>query len=86
MSSDASPVATASNKVETEPFGNSSYLSSGQYDPVNLTLTINFQYGGVRQYRPVYPQTWMDLKLSPSKGKFFHEAIRKTMGEGMRIK
>lgn len=81
--------ATAPTKapaIETEIFTDSSYVSGYQYDPSALVLTVNFRYGGVRQFRPVYPQTALDFKLSPSKGKFFHEAIRKIMGEGMRIK
>jgi len=80
------PAPAQAPTIETDIFTDSSYVSGIQYDPSGLVLTVNFRYGGVRQFRPVYPQTVMDFRLSPSKGSFFHQAIRSTMGEGMRIK
>lgn len=58
-------------------FEHSKWLMYGDYDPVALRLEIGFRSGKIVQHWPVYPQTWLDMKLSPSKGSFYHFAIRK---------
>lgn len=64
-------------KLERVVFEHSKWLVYGQYDPVSLRLEVGFRSGSIVQHWPVYPQTWMDMKLAPSKGSFYHFAIKK---------
>ena len=68
----AAPVAR--ERIVTE---HSKYLMYADYDPVSLRLEIGMKNGRIVQHWPVYPQTWLDFKLAPSKGSFYHFAIRK---------
>jgi len=58
-------------------FEHSTWLVYGDYDPASLRLEIGFRDGKVVEHWPVYPQTWQDLKLAPSKGSFYNFAIKK---------
>jgi hypothetical protein len=64
--------------LETIPTPESSYLAYLRYDPKGLRLEVGFKYGGIVQHWPVYPQTWLDMKVHPSKGKFYHAVIKLT--------
>jgi hypothetical protein len=47
------------------------------YDPASLRLEVGFKSGKIVQHWPVYPQTWIDFKLAPSKGSYYNAAIKK---------
>ncbi len=59
-------------------FEHSKWLMYADYDPVELRLEVGFKDGKVVEHWPIYPQTWIDFKLAPSKGSFYAAAIRKT--------
>ncbi len=72
---DAPPALLSGPGVESFPC-DSSYLQYAKYDSTNLRLEIGFKYGGIVQHWPTYPQTWIDFKVAPSKGKFYHASIK----------
>lgn len=49
-----------------------------EYDPKELRLEVGFKNGKIMEHWPVYPQTWIDFKLAPSKGSYYNRAIKKT--------
>jgi hypothetical protein len=65
---------TQREKIATE---HSKWLMYADYDPVALRLEVGFKSGKIVQHWPVYPQTWIDFKLAPSKGSFYNAAIKK---------
>ena len=56
----------------------SSWLAYADYDPVEFRLEVGFKNGKVVEHWPVYPQTFLDFKLAPSKGSYYVKAIKKT--------
>ncbi|NUN14265.1 MAG: KTSC domain-containing protein [Myxococcales bacterium] len=54
----------------------SSNLTAVGYDPKTQTLEVEFQHGGVYQYRNVPETVYDELLNSPSKGQFFYYNIR----------
>ncbi len=64
--------------IETLPTPHSRLTSYFRYDEKGLRLEVGFKYGAVKQHWPIYKQTWTDLKLAPSKGRFYLQAIKKT--------
>lgn len=74
------PGQAAAGKQAKEKIGieHSKWLAYADYDPVAYRLEIGFKNGRVVQHWPIYPQTWMDFKLAPSKGRFYMQAIKKT--------
>lgn len=58
-------------------FEHSRWLEYADYDPKELRLEIGFKNGRIVEHWPVYPQTWIDFKLAPSKGRYYNEAIKK---------
>lgn len=75
--------SNASDQTETVPV-KSSWIEYLKYDKTNLRLEIGFKDGKVLQHWPVYPQSFLDFKLSPSPGRYYHQSGLK--GSGMRIK
>jgi hypothetical protein len=68
----AAPVTR--EKIVTE---HSKWLMYADYDPVSLRFEVGFKNGRIVQHWPVYPQTWLDFKVAPSKGSFYTFAIKK---------
>lgn len=68
----AAPVTR--ERIVTE---HSKWLMYADYDPVSLRLEVGFKDGKIVQHWPVYPQTWLDFKVAPSKGSFYTFAIKK---------
>jgi hypothetical protein len=66
---------SAYDQTETVPV-NSSWISYLKYDQTNLRLEIGFRDGRIVQHWPVYLQSFLDFKLSPSKGRYYSQAIR----------
>jgi len=56
----------------------SSNLKSVGYDPTTRTLEIQFLSGSVYQYSGVPAGVYEALLAAPSKGQYFHRAIRLT--------
>jgi len=54
----------------------SSSLRSIGYDRKTHTLEVEFASGGIYRYEEVPPQLWLELRQSPSKGKFFQAHVR----------
>jgi hypothetical protein len=69
--------ATKSDQPETLPTPHSSYVSYFRYDPKTLRLEVGLKHGSVVEHSPVYPQTWLDLKIAPSKGRFYIQTIKR---------
>ncbi len=66
-------------------FEHSKWLMYAEYDPKAFRLEVGFKNGSIVEHWPVYPQTWLDFKLAPSKGRFYAAAIKKT-SPGEQIK
>jgi len=54
----------------------SSSLRSIGYDRKTHTLEVEFSSGGIYRYEDVPAEVWLELRQSPSKGKFFQSRIR----------
>lgn len=63
------------SKIKMEPV-ESSNLEAVGYDEENSLLFIRFQKGGVYVYFKVPRNIYEALMAAPSKGRFFHQAIR----------
>jgi len=70
------PASQQAQQPETIVCDHSSWLKTATYDPKSLKLWISFQNGETKTFYPIYPQTFLDFKLSPSKGKFYAQAIK----------
>lgn len=55
---------------------NSSNLSAAEYDGPSRTLTIQFVDGSIYKYSGVPEATAAGLFSAPSKGQYFHRAIK----------
>jgi len=55
----------------------SSNLVSVGYDPLTMTLEVEFHNGSIYQYRNVLPEIYKGLVKASSVGAFFHEHIKK---------
>jgi len=55
----------------------STNLASVGYDPESSTLEIEFRKGGIYQYFGVSQEIYEGLLNAGSKGKFFHQYIKK---------
>lgn len=55
---------------------NSSMANSVGYDSEQQILQVEFYTGAVYQYAGVEPDTWEDLHLTDSIGRFFNDEIR----------
>lgn len=69
-------LTTSSSKSEMVIFDHSSWIRYADYEAKELTLQIGFRDGRVVEHTPVYPQTFLDFKLAPSKGRFYLQAIK----------
>jgi hypothetical protein len=58
----------------------SSDLASVAYDKATRTLEIAFHSGGVYQYDGVPASVHVNLMNAPSKGRYFHQAIKDNYG------
>lgn len=56
--------------------GDSSFIQNIKYDPTNLQLTVTMKNGGEYVHFHVYPQIVDSFITSPSKGKFYSQAIK----------
>lgn len=54
----------------------SSNIDSIGYDPVNMTLEVEFVTGSVYQYDNVGQDTYDELMNASSKGSYFYHNIR----------
>ncbi len=66
-------------------FEHSKWLEYADYDPIGLRLEVGFKSGKIVTHWPIYPQTWIDFKLAPSKGRYYAQAIKKA-SPAMEIK
>jgi len=64
----------------------SSNIASVGYDPTTEVLEIEFHAGGVYQYCNVSKEVYDDLVLSGSKGKYFHNYIKRNAFRYLKIK
>lgn len=58
------------------PIADSSFLQNIKYDPVTYQMTVTMKNGAQYVHFYVYPQTFQQLMESPSKGKFYAQAIK----------
>ena len=54
----------------------SSMLASVGYDAKTKTLEVEFNHGGVYQYRKVRKEVYQELLLAESIGSYFYHNIR----------
>lgn len=54
----------------------SSNLKAVDFNPLTLTLTIQFRNGGVYEYYNVPQNVFDGLLAAPSKGRFHHRHIK----------
>ena len=64
-----------SNKIQSSYF-NSSVLLQGMYDSSNKILTLVFRSGKTYRYENVQYNTWEELMMAESAGKYYNEFIR----------
>jgi KTSC domain len=83
MASIAQTQMAGSNKVIEELIGDSSWIAKIKYDPAQLQLTVTTKRGDEYVHFMVYPMTVDQLLQSPSKGKFYAQAIK---GKGLSTK
>lgn len=54
----------------------SSHIESVSYDSETREMTITFADGGEYGYSNVPPETFAGFREAPSKGQFFHRAVK----------
>ena len=54
----------------------SSSISSVAYAPRSQTLDVHFTNGAAYRYFDVPPTTYDEMLAAPSKGRYFHRAVR----------
>lgn len=70
-------------KAKEEPIGDSSFIAKIKYDPAQLALTVETKSGNEYVHFMVYPATYEQFMLAPSKGRFYNQVIR---GKGLSTK
>lgn len=63
---------------------NSSVIQSADYDQASKRLTLTFKSGASYNYTGVSLGDFEGLTRAESAGKFFHEVIKPTYGDGAK--
>lgn len=73
----------AQTAVVRQDIQNSSNIRSYGYDATRKVLAVEFLSGQIRHFAGVPPELWEAFTKAPSKGAFFHRAVRGKFASGL---